>query len=199
MRSYRHAVLVLVLSVAGAGLAAPALADVLPVPVPVLPTSPPPSAVPSKAPTVPGVPTVPTVPGLPGLPVLPGVPTIPGLPGVPARPGPAKAGPAGPLADFGYLPWGHYVDDGLGTSVTRIAPDPVPNYTLPPEQPYDKTGYDLTDYTSAPSRTHAAPQQSLVAAAFSAVSGHLLLDVLAVGLLAGVAGRIIARRRRLPD
>lgn len=190
-----RAFLVLLLSAGAVALAPSVLAQGLPgppLPLPTVlpsPTVAPPLPTPTSAPSVPGLPTVPlpTVPGLrlPGLPAAPGTAAQKGVPRVAT------------VAEFGYLPWGHFVDDGLGVALPPLPAIPTPHFTLPPATGYDKTGYDQTDYPIYPKKAaRAVTHGSAAGRIASALAGHLLLDVLAVLTLAAAGVSVVVARRR---
>jgi len=60
------------------------------------------------------------------------------LPTSSAAPRPTS-GPV-PLADFGYLPFGHDTADGLGSSVGNPGVMPQPSFALPSPYSYEKPG-----------------------------------------------------------
>jgi hypothetical protein len=209
MRRCRNALLVLALS-GGVGaplaavLAGPADAAGLPVPVPTLgPVLPSPTSQPVPGPTLPGGPLPSAVPGVPvpAVPALPGLPRLPGTAGAPrpAAPPRAAAPPAGAAQPFGFLPFGHYVDDGLGSAGASPEPFSTATFTLPPDLPYDTTGFDQTIYPlTAGARGRVPHKESLASGAVHALTSHLLLDAVAVLAIGGAgAGVVVARRRGL--
>lgn len=228
MRTARRVLVAGALSFAAFGITVPASAVGLPGPpgpggptlLPPLQPQPAPSATPG--PGLPGIPLpgtpgrvggplpgTPALPAVPVLPVAPHLPIVPGLPGlsVPAVPGaPGGVQPNSGVhemtpAEMGYLPFGHYIDDGIGIPVPVLPPIPTPNFTIPPDTPYDKTGSDQSDYPLRP-EIAATPRhgtsRSIAGQVAHAIASHVLLDILA-GLALGAAatGVTVARRRSL--
>jgi len=192
-----------VLSLSPLLAAAPAFAAGLPIPIPtLLPTSTPapaPTLVPGPLPT--GLPaplptSLPTVPGLPGVPTTPCLLCLPGAPPKTAAGGPRGAIPGN---NFGFLPYGHYVDDGLGSAVDAPPPYHDTAFALPSPYAYDQPGYDTNTVETA-ADTHLAAQhpkaRSLASQSTHALTSHLLLDTLAILALAGAGTGFAFFRRR---
>ena len=151
---------------------------------------------PSSAP----VPKVVPLPVVPALPVVPGAPVLPALPLVPGAPQKGAAPPPGavPLAGFGYLPFGRYVDDGLGSSVGNAGGVPQGSFALPSPYSYEKPGYDTNTVETAADAAHQAAFRKAAADRRNAANGIGVIPVLLLLLLAGgvVAAVIVVRRKR---
>lgn len=198
---------VLALALAGGpavvGLAAPALAQgVLPGPqitVPPIPQPVPTQSSPAPAPVLPLPKPLPQVPKLPTVPAVPGLPTLPGAPGPAAKPAAPLAPPAG---SSGFLPFGRYIDDGLGRWLPPLPVITVPHYNLPAEQPYDDSGYNTYRGTPLDDHNHLVRAQSpavrrgAVAQAAHAVASHLLLDGLALLVVTAAGAAVVSARKR---
>ena len=200
MSRHRVALVLIALTLGAGGVAAPALADVLPG-LPGIPTAPPaPVAPPAPGqpipapPAVPGVPTAPGLPAVPAPPVNPAVPALPKLPPLTAPKAGASLPAAGPGA-FGVLAFGHFVDDGPRVAVEHRNP-PTPHFALPKPLPYDVTGLDTRDFV-LPRASRLVARQA--AAAEQAGGRHrtaILAGLLALAAVGG--GIVLARRRHAP-
>lgn len=154
----------------------------------------------SAAPLPPGAPVPKGVPlpVVPGLPVLPGVPLVPVLPLVPGAPQKGAAPPLGavPLAGFDYLPFGHYVDDGLGNAVGNAGVAPQGSFALPSPYSYEKPGYDSNTVETAADAAHQAAFRKAAADRRGANGIGWVPLGLALLLAGGVVAAVVVVRRK---